>query len=480
MFPPPPQTGTPYTPAGGGQPAPSMAPPGMGMTPMGSQPTAPAAPAAQQMSQFGRGNDTMLMHVTPGEVQGLQQLAQINGTSLTTNPQTGLPEAGMLEDLLPTILGIAGMAVGIPPMVTAAVVGAGTGMATGNLEKGLMAGLGAFGGASLGGAMGLGAAGAGANAAGTAAASAAGATPTAALPAAMSGTASGVNAGLPTLGTVTGNAAAAGAGTPLSGLTGMASTPAAGVAQGLGIGPAAAPSWMTEMLGQRAGQQAANFGTKFAQTASGAGNAISPMRTGAAALGLAAPVMNAMQPRTATPEKEEGFNYEGPYRPSERTVRFKPPGTEGDSSEFQYFDTVNPYPGFVSAPQQGRGYAHGGEVTETPANNQWPPMQEQAFRPQPISQYEAAPGMRDALPFPPRSQAPLGYDDSMSEEVVTERMHGFEPASPRTPTVPGSYNDIQYSDTYITGGSGGGASSYGGNGGRLNDLNTRRRIASVF
>jgi hypothetical protein len=125
------------------------------------QPSYPAAPQANQMSQFGRGNDTMLMHVTPSEVNGLQQLAQMKGGSLTTNPMTGLPEAGFLEDMLPTILGVAGTFFGIPPMLTAAVVGGGTGLATGSLEKGLMAGLGAFGGSGIAGGLGLGAAGAG-------------------------------------------------------------------------------------------------------------------------------------------------------------------------------------------------------------------------------------------------------------------------------------------------------------------------------
>ena len=48
---------------------------------------------AEGLAQFGRHGDSMLMHVNPREVQGLQSLAQANGTSLTTNPYTGQPEA---------------------------------------------------------------------------------------------------------------------------------------------------------------------------------------------------------------------------------------------------------------------------------------------------------------------------------------------------------------------------------------------------
>lgn len=58
---------------------------------------------AQNLASMGRGRDSMLMHVTPSEVQGLAALAQATGRTMTTNPQTGLPEAGWFEDLLPSI-----------------------------------------------------------------------------------------------------------------------------------------------------------------------------------------------------------------------------------------------------------------------------------------------------------------------------------------------------------------------------------------
>jgi hypothetical protein len=108
---------------------------------------------ASQMQSTGRGGDSMLVHMNPKEVAGLQQLAMAHGGSLTINPETGLPEAGFLSSLLPTIIGAA-LTIGsggvINPMTAGLITGAGTGLMTGNLKKGLMAGLGAFGGAGMG------------------------------------------------------------------------------------------------------------------------------------------------------------------------------------------------------------------------------------------------------------------------------------------------------------------------------------------
>jgi hypothetical protein len=125
---------------------------------------------ANHMATKGRGSDSMLVHMTPAEVASLQALAMKNGGSLTINPETGLPEAGFLKKLLPMIAGFALGPAGFGLMSAAGAgltVGAVTGLATGSLSKGLMAGLGAYGGAGLGEAfMGAGAnvgAGAGAN-----------------------------------------------------------------------------------------------------------------------------------------------------------------------------------------------------------------------------------------------------------------------------------------------------------------------------
>ena len=116
----------------------------------------PYSHMAEHVRSKGRGADTMLIHMTPHEVGGLQALAMAHGGSLTINPDTGLPEAGWLGKLLPTILGGLGMAFGIPPIWMGALGAVGGTAITGNLKEGLMAGLGAFGGASMAGGLGLG------------------------------------------------------------------------------------------------------------------------------------------------------------------------------------------------------------------------------------------------------------------------------------------------------------------------------------
>lgn len=107
--------------------------------------------AAQHLASKGRGPDTTLVHMAPGEVAGLQALAKAHGGSLTTNPETGLPEAGFLSSILPIIagaaLGPAGL--GLSAMQAGLATGALGTLATGSLRKGLMAGLGAYGGAGL-------------------------------------------------------------------------------------------------------------------------------------------------------------------------------------------------------------------------------------------------------------------------------------------------------------------------------------------
>ena len=126
---------------------------------------------AEQVASQGRGDDSLLVHMTPDEVRNLQKFAQANGTTLTINPTTGLPEAGLLSDLFkavapialgaflgPGAFGIAGL--GMSAGMAGAAVGGLTTLATGSLSRGLMAGLGAYGGAGLA----EGFAGAGANA----------------------------------------------------------------------------------------------------------------------------------------------------------------------------------------------------------------------------------------------------------------------------------------------------------------------------
>jgi len=107
---------------------------------------------ADHMASKGRGPDSMLIHMSPREVQGLQALAMKHGGSLTINPDTGLPEAGILDKLLPTIIG-AGLTFfsggAINPMMAAGIVGGIQTARTGDIGKGISAGLGAYGGAGL-------------------------------------------------------------------------------------------------------------------------------------------------------------------------------------------------------------------------------------------------------------------------------------------------------------------------------------------
>lgn len=116
--------------------------------------------AAQHLAAHGRGPDNTLVHMSRGEVKGLQDLAMAHGGSLSINPQTGLPEAGFLSSLLPMIGGAALTAFSggaINPMMASMIMGGVTGVASGSLSKGLMAGLGAYGGAGMmGGLMGAG------------------------------------------------------------------------------------------------------------------------------------------------------------------------------------------------------------------------------------------------------------------------------------------------------------------------------------
>ena len=118
---------------------------------------------AQGLASLGRGPDTELVHMTPQEVKSFDRLARVMGhDGLPTNPQTGLPEAGIFDSILPVIGGL-GLTVltggAINPLTAGLITGLGTGIATGSSKKGLMAALGGFGGASLG--AGLGAAGGG-------------------------------------------------------------------------------------------------------------------------------------------------------------------------------------------------------------------------------------------------------------------------------------------------------------------------------
>ena len=124
--------------------------------------------SAQGLASLGRNGDSMLVHMSPNEVAGLQGLAMAHGGSLTINPETGLPEAfslgGVFSSLLPMAAGMfMGPAAGAmfgpgsgiatflsSPLGAGLTTGALTAAMTGDIGKGAMAGLGAAGGAGLG------------------------------------------------------------------------------------------------------------------------------------------------------------------------------------------------------------------------------------------------------------------------------------------------------------------------------------------
>ena len=304
---------------------------------------------ANHIQGAGRGDDTVLVHMTPSEVNGLQALAMAHGGSLTINPETGLPEAGFLRSLLPMLAGAAltiGSGGALSPLMASMIVGGGTAVATGSLQQGLMAGLGAYGGAGLG--QGLSAAGAAASqgvSAGTqavnnlssgytaAAAPAAAAGATANVPVGLQAATTGGGFAAPT--TVTTAPAAVAAKVPAT--MGSYAQSATGV-EGLGsaapasvVGPQAAPS------------VAGSISDRFAQAGRGLQNITSDtdkfvdflseqkkplMYAGIGTLG-------SYKPKVARPPEEEPyeytpFDYVRPYNPSAIA-----PGSSAERSYFR-------------------------------------------------------------------------------------------------------------------------------------------------
>jgi len=359
-----------YTPAGGARP-PTGNPPMLGAQVPGMTGGLPAQgglsvlanPMAQQLQSYGRGDDSMLVHMTPDEVNSLQGLAMAAGGSLTINPDTGLPEAGWLGDLLPTLLGIgASFIPGVGPLAAAALIGGGTAAVTGDLSKGLMAGLGAFGGGALGGALqgagAAGAAGAGvAGAAGTGAATGAGAAGVGNI---LTGTGSAIGSGLSgiggslapaTLGAVAPTALAIPAG--LAAPAASLAAPAGSAVAKMGLSPALAASAplpqlasaATPALGQVAtGMPGPGFLSRFGQQATssmakaGAPAFLTKNAPMIAGTGILSGLSDAMQPSMSAPEEEKS-TYAGPYSYAPREVSYPSiaPEISGDSSEHKYF-----------------------------------------------------------------------------------------------------------------------------------------------
>ncbi len=119
----------------------------------------PMQPMANQMAQYGRYGDSMMVHMNPIEVQGIAALSPTG--QLTRNPVTGQPEAFLpfLAPLLGSMLGKTVLAKSIPFLAgKSALAGAiGSGLATtavtGDVKKGLLSGITGFGlGKALGAA----------------------------------------------------------------------------------------------------------------------------------------------------------------------------------------------------------------------------------------------------------------------------------------------------------------------------------------
>jgi hypothetical protein len=216
----------------------------------------------------------------------------------------------------------------------------------GSLKQGLMAGLSAYGGASMMGATGLGAA-------GQAATKAVGekAVAEAAKTAATEAAKTGVVAAAPTAGTAVGQTAAALGRTPFAneGLTAFNSAANAAKLAQANVATAAQANAGLSGAAARFGETAKMGFTEGGKNYLGS---YAPMVASAGAVQGISKAATPSMPMFNTEEEEEGYNYAGPYIPTPRTTRF--PGVDGvaardpeDSSEFRYFDTVNPTPSYM-------------------------------------------------------------------------------------------------------------------------------------
>jgi len=324
---------------------------------------------AQEIQSRGRGEDTVLIHMTPKEVGGLQSLAMKHGGSLTINPETGLPEAGFLKNILPTLLGVGlSFIPGVGPLMAAGLVGGGTALATGSLEKGLMAGLGAYGGAGMGsGLASLGGAGA------KAAAAAPSIIPNAATPLSQAiNTAGAANAGM----AAPAMSMAAGANPVAS----MFAPPLTAANQAISIAQPAATigsNFAAAGRGLQAATSGGFEGLKAAQAAIGAQAPYATALTGAS-------LLTGLQRDPASPEKQKSlirpYEFSRTQNPQAYAGSAPAYGQPFDSSERNYFTdqftALKPYeaPGPEYKAADGglmslNAFAVGGPVEQMSAQN---------------------------------------------------------------------------------------------------------------
>jgi len=317
------------------------------------------APMAQQVQSQGRGEDSMLVHMTPNEVNSLQGLAMAHGGSLTINPETGLPEAGFLKNLLPTLLGAGLMLIpGVNALAAAGMVAGGSVLKTGSLKKGLMAGLQAYGGASLAGGLGAG------NVFGAAAKQAA-----PALTAPVSNLAGAVapSAPLSLAGAqaVPGAVVASGAPAGLGAVSG-------GLGAAAGAGAPVSFAGATQTLGST-GQVAGGLGSRFAQAArsglpGGTPAFISKAAPMMAASGLMQGVSGAMTPSgggVAGPDGRIDNSFQGPYYAQDRKQIMDPDGANS-SKQRRFFEVDMPeiYNTMGQVVQPGSHTARGTQIMQ--------------------------------------------------------------------------------------------------------------------
>ncbi len=319
---------------------------------------------AQGLADLGRRGDSTLVHMQPREVAGLQALAKAHGGSLTTNPDTGLPEASFLGDVLGTVapiaagfaLGPAGFGVFNSALTAGLAVGAGAYALTGDPMKGLSAGLGAGGGFGLGENLAAFGKVAGPESIANVSEIAGQGANSAAL--GMAKDALGTS-GLSNSSTLLDVAANAGSASNIPSMGSIASqtVPQSGIQNAIsGVG---------KMFGSGPGE---GFGAYKDFLSEGytnaAGKLVKPSAwQDAATLGM--PLLSlASRPQEYEIPEDTSYqmNYEGPYTYPDRDRRMPTEAeqqalTDAGSPEFSYFGNVNPYPGFVKA-----GYAEGGTI----------------------------------------------------------------------------------------------------------------------
>jgi hypothetical protein len=317
----------------------------------------------------------------PHEVAGLQALAMAQGGSLSINPHTGLPEASFLGDIFKVVAPIAlGFALGPAGLVGAEGIfgmGAlGAGLTTGALGwalsgdpvKGLMAGLGGYGGANLGSSI--------ANAGATSVATGPALPETLMNTAATSTPVEAVSSSMIT----NPGAALSGSNSALSSSV-LNPTPASAsafnvpnaAAQPLTTGTAygmPSANQLAAGITNTAGKGAIDLAaTEFAESAPSVSQGLKNIMAdpwkfiknnpGAAATATL-PFLGAKGPAKIPTAKEEKSDYKGPYK-MVRDVSFPTNRDPNDSSEYLYFSD----PRILDASQ----YAAGGQVdTYNPDN----------------------------------------------------------------------------------------------------------------